>query len=128
MSKTWAHDGHTAVAPQGNQQREYDRESCVPGWPLLLPARLAALYLNISTDALLGYVADGSLRRIRPPRPRTDRMRIMRGRKTRLAPANADTLRKVLFHRADLDALAERWRRDSVDGCDLETAPGAGRG
>jgi hypothetical protein len=105
-----------APVPHGRQRRPHDSVSVIPAsWPLLLSARQAAVYLNVSTDALLGYVADGTLPRLRPPRPQTHRMRTMRGQKGNLAPQHADTLRKVLFHRADLDALAERWRRDRAE-------------
>lgn len=63
---------------------------------------LAAQYLGLSPDSLLTYVSAGELEPVRPRRADTPRA-------WRQRPAN-DTLRRLLFDKADLDRLADGWR------------------
>jgi hypothetical protein len=111
--------GHTpgtvdaeARVSHGPARRTPERQSSVlPGWPQLMPLALAAKYIGISEWTLSEYVAEGSLPVVRPKRPHTAkayRARSTNGRKPS-RPAG-DTMRKVLFHRDDLDALANQWR------------------
>lgn len=103
-----------AVEPQGLPRRAQARQSCVPSWPRLLTLPHACEYLSLGKDALLGYVRDGTLRTVRPPRPHDARSAGFRQGPSRrkLADQYADTLRRVLFDRDDLDALVDRWKRE----------------
>ena len=69
----------------------------------MLNLPLAALYLSISRDSLLNYVAAGDIVPVRPTRPNVRRAHRQR-------PVNTDTLRKLLFDKNDLDRLADTWR------------------
>lgn len=92
--------------PQRDPGRHNEPKSCgLPSWPRLLNLALAAEYLGVSGNAVLEYVRDGSLPIIRPHRPNTERSRKQR-------PINLDSIRRRLFDVRDLDALADRWRRE----------------
>jgi hypothetical protein len=86
----------------------------LPGWPRLLPLELASVYVGLSSDTLLGYVTDGSLRVTRPLRPNTARAHGYRAGKSRRTVAHIETLRRLLFDRVDLDALVDRWKREGM--------------
>jgi hypothetical protein len=79
-----------------------------------MPLEMACRYVGLSADTVLGYVHDGSLRVTRPLRPQTARAHGVRLGKSRRTIAHVETLRRLLFDRADLDALVDRWKREGV--------------
>ena len=66
--------------------------------PRLLDLQGAAIYLSVSDWTVRDLVAAGTLSRVRIPL------------------ANQGELRKLLFDRADLDGLIERWKDGSREG------------
>lgn len=110
--------GAESIAPQGRAKRTLDCESsALPGWPRLMSVELAAAYVGLSRWMLEQYIADGTLRVIHPPRPRTAkayRARPTRGRKA--SRPTGDQLRRTLFDRADLDDFVNRIKGANYQG------------
>ena len=77
--------------------------SRAPGWPRLMPLRLAALYLGVGESTVLQWLYDGSLAVVQVRRPRT-------GQAYKHKPSG-NTLRRVLVDIRDLDALANGFER-----------------
>jgi hypothetical protein len=82
-----------------------------PGWPRLLDLYGAALYVGLSAGMLREYVNDGSLPVTRPVRPNTNRAHGIRAGKRTRRCAESEHVRRLLFDRADLDALVDKWKR-----------------
>ena len=102
--------GHSpgTVAPEtlarsGRQGRTLDSQStALPGWPRLLSETEAARYLGLS---VWSFREVWQARQVEPVRvPRVDSAKMRRRQHVN------DTLRKLLFDRASLDALVEKWK------------------
>jgi len=95
----------------GRQSRTPDTlSSALPGWPRLLDLEAAAAYVGLSPAMLIEYVHDGTLPVTRPLRANTHRAHGIRaGKRTRRTVAS-EHVRRLLFDRADLDAMVDAWK------------------
>lgn len=100
---------------RGPERRPTAQRAVVPAWPRLLSVELAAAYVGLNVEILREYVRSGRLAPIRPPRPDTARSHGYRSGSSRRTVAN-DTVRRLLFDRADLDAMVDSWKANEIRG------------